>query len=205
MHVDDHRLVIEGEPADFRSSPNQSGELANPRAVVLHFTAGRSFEHSCDWLCNPKAKASAHLVIGREAQVKQLVAFNKRAWHVGASSWVFDGEPVKGLNAYAIGIEFENYGHLQRRANGWHTYWGFAVPDDEVMIALDETGWHAYTEPQIDQALDVCRALITEYPKIGEVLGHSEVAPKRKLDPGPAFPMIAFRSQLFGRAGEGEA
>jgi N-acetylmuramoyl-L-alanine amidase len=205
MKVVNHRLVLDGAELDYRSSPNTRGELIGPRAIVMHFTAGRSFEKSCDWLCNPQSKASAHVVIGREGEIAQLVPFDKRAWHAGDSKWTFDKVDVSGLNAYSIGIELDNFGHLQRRANGWHTYWGAAVPDDDVMIALDGTGWHAYTEQQIDRALEVCTALVQAYRSVGELLGHSDIAPKRKHDPGPAFPMITIRSQLFGRSGEGEA
>jgi N-acetylmuramoyl-L-alanine amidase len=206
MIVVDDRLAMDGAEHSYRASPNFSGELHRPLGIVMHFTAGRGFEQSCDWLCNPKSKASAHVVIGREGQVQQLVAFDRIAWHAGESKWTFEQHrtTVERLNAYTLGIELDNFGHLQRRANGWHTYFGKPVPASDVVIALDETGWHAYTEEQLERAMEVCETLVAAYPSITELLGHSDIAPRRKQDPGPAFPMLSFRSRLFGRQ-QGEA
>lgn len=205
MNVVSHRLLVDGQPLDVRSSPNANDGLLERLAIVMHFTAGRGFAQSCDWLCSPKSRASAHLVIGRGGEVAQLVPFNRRAWHAGSSQWAFgNGTAVSGLNSYSLGIELDNFGHLQHRASGWHTYWGQRVPDDDVVVALDGTGWHAYSEAQLDRAFEVCEALVDAYPAIRELLGHSDIAPRRKVDPGPAFPMISFRARLFGRE-NGEA
>lgn len=207
MKVDRQHLCLDdGKQVPFRLAPNRGPALAAPALIIIHWTAGRSFENACEWLTSPKAKASAHLVIGRAGEVAQLVRFDERAWHAGKSEWLIEGEPpmLKGLNQHAIGIELDNPGPLQRTAVGWRTVWGDKVGGDDVVIAEHKhgggvRGFHAYTDAQIVAAYAACEALIDEFPSIRDVVGHDDVAPKRKQDPGPAWPMDTFRSWLFGR------
>lgn len=149
------------------------------------------------WLRNPlagsAAKASAHLVIGRNGRIVQMVAFNRRAWHAGICRW---GD-IEGLNAYAIGIELDNAGRLQRRGDGaWvHPASGRVLPASEVIEAQHKAearpaGWHAYTKAQLRAAAAAARALHDRYGFI-DVLSHDDIAPGRKVDPGPAFPMAS--------------
>jgi len=167
----------------------------------MHYTAGRGFQQSINWLCNPKAKASAHVVIGRDGEVAQLVVFNRRAWHAGKSAWA----GLVGMNHYSIGIELDNPGPLKLGADGaWRTWFGDMWPDDEVIVEAHksggpERGWATYPSVQIERAYEVCEALIDAYPTVTDVLGHEDIAPGRKTDPGPAFPMESFRTWLFGR------
>ena len=87
MKIIDHRLCDDrGNPVRFEESPNASNGI-QPEYCVLHYTAGASAESSVRWLCNPEAKASAHLVIGRDGSITQLVAFDRKAWHAGKSEW----------------------------------------------------------------------------------------------------------------------
>jgi N-acetyl-anhydromuramyl-L-alanine amidase AmpD len=79
-------------------SPNQSTRAATINAIVLHNTAGE-FMPSIEWLCNPDAQASAHLVISREGKTACLVDFSRKAWHAGSREW----------NNCSIGIEIEAY------------------------------------------------------------------------------------------------
>ena len=202
LRVKNHRLHRDGVQVPFVRSPNQSGAIV-PESLVIHFTAGRSAESSLRWLTDARAKASAHLVIGRDGQVTQLVAFNRKAWHAGRSEWA----GRSGLNAFSIGIELDNMGALERRSDGsWGAWFGARVPADEVTEAVHrhETvprGWHAFTEVQLDVALEVSATLVDHYG-LTDLLGHDDVAPRRKQDPGPAFPMAHFRGRVFGRSGE---
>jgi N-acetylmuramoyl-L-alanine amidase len=196
LHRDDGKAVT------FRRSPNESAGIEH-LYIAIHFTAGRGFDQSCDWLCNPKAQASAHLVIGRDGEIAQLVPFSRRAWHAGVSRW----QALTGMNSYSIGIELDNPGPLQKRATGWYTWFGVKVPDDLVVLAPHkyggpERGWHAYSDAQFDALYEACEALIDAYPDIADVLGHEDIAPGRKSDPGPAFNMESLRSRLFGREGK---
>jgi N-acetylmuramoyl-L-alanine amidase len=202
MKITNHRLHNDdGTPCAFAQSPNQGGKLT-PEFLVMHFTAGSSAASSIKWLTNPDAKASAHLVIGRDGSITQLVPFDKVAWHAGKSTW--DGR--EGLNSYSIGIEIDNAGKLTRQGSKWVTWFGKSIPDDEVIEAThrNETasaGWHAYTEPQLQAVMEVGLLLMREY-KLKDVIGHDDIAPGRKNDPGPAFPMNAIRARLCGREEE---
>lgn len=202
--IEDHKLTDpEGKlKISFQETPNVSGAFSAglPDTIVLHYTAGSSLESSASWLQNPKAKASAHLVIGKTGQVVQLAPFNVRTWHAGRSSW--NGR--SGLNQYSIGIELDNAGPLTRTAEGYQTHFGAKIQDKDVVLATHklentERGWQAYTAKQLEVVEQICTALAEAY-NIREILGHDDIAPSRKRDPGPAFPMAALQSKvIFGR------
>lgn len=200
MKVVRHRLrTDEGEPFPFVRTPNTGGEM-EPRYLVIHFTAGRSADESVRWLTDPRAKASAHLVIGRDGGITQLVPFNRVAWHAGVSKW----EGLVGLNRHSIGIELDNAGRLEQKGQAWCAWFGNAYPDDEVMEAVHrhETrscGWHVFTPEQLEATLEASAALVARYGLI-DVVGHEDISRGRKCDPGPAFPLLNLRSRLFGRS-----
>jgi N-acetylmuramoyl-L-alanine amidase len=204
MKIKDHRLFKDDDaPYPFAGSPNSGGDLTH-EYLVMHYTAGRSAEESIKWLANKAAKASAHLVIGRDGSITQLVPFNIKAWHAGVSSW----EGRSGLNSYSIGIELDNAGRLTRHGSKWRAWFGAEYEESEVIEAVhkNETGaagWHLYPPEQIDAALELGSLLLTQY-NLRDVVGHEDIAPKRKFDPGPAFPMPSFRARLLGRQEEQE-
>ena len=203
MKINNHRLVQgDGTPLPFVATPNIGGVM-RPEYLIIHFTAGSSAQSSIAWLSNPQAQASAHLVIGRDGSITQMVPFNRSAWHAGKSLW--DGR--SGLNDFSIGIELDNAGKLERAGSRWlSTVSKRAYPDDEVLIAnhkQDRPGappsaWHEYTEAQIAAAQAVGLLLMQRY-ELKDVLGHEDIAPGRKSDPGPAFPMASFSARLKGR------
>ena len=199
MKIVRHRIQgADGSGFSFQASPNL-GEPLLPSYLVMHYTAARSADESIRWLCSPAARASAHVVIGRDGGVTQLVPFDRVAWHAGVSSW--DG--IKGLNRHSIGIELDNAGRLTRQGGRWCAWFGTPYPDDQVMEAVHKhesapSGWHVYTPAQIDSALAVAAALIEKYD-LEDVIGHEDISPGRKSDPGPAFPMASFRARLLGR------
>lgn len=171
-----------------------------PRYLIMHYTAGASAESSIRHLTKASAKASAHLVIGRDGAVTQLVKFNRVAWHAGKSRW----NNLKGLNQYSIGIELDNAGALDGGPDQWHSWFGRAYDASDVAVLQHkfddvERGWHRYTEVQLAAALAAAEAITAQY-NILDVLGHDDIAPERKKDPGPAFPMANFQSHLMGRA-----
>ena len=200
MKVVGHRLHRDdGSEIVYRRSPNQSAGL-EPVYVVMHYTAGSSAESSIQWLTNPAARASAHVVVARDGSVTQLVPFDRRAWHAGQSRW---GERTS-LNRWSLGIELDNCGILQRRGDGWYSTWGARVEDSDVVEAAhrnggEVAGWHAYPMAQLAAAAEVANALVRHYG-LEDVLGHDDIAPGRKTDPGPAFPMDGFRARVLGRA-----
>lgn len=201
MLITDHRLHrAQDDPLELVPSPNRGGELT-PEYLVMHYTAGRDARESIGWLCDRRARASAHLVIAADGEVTQLVPFDAVAWHAGRSAW----EGRVGLNRWSIGIELDNPGRLVRRNGQWWHWTGSRRYDDEDVLEAthrNETspaGWHVYTPEQFESALEVASALVAAYD-LKDVVGHEDISPGRKSDPGPAFPMESFRARIFGRA-----
>jgi N-acetylmuramoyl-L-alanine amidase len=207
--ANNHRLTDDaGKPLPFTASPNCGGPL-KPRVLVLHYTAGRSSKSACAWLCSPKAKAAAHLVIGKDGDVTQLVPFNVKAWHAGPSALELGGKRLVGLNAYSIGIELDNPGRLVRRGGKWRSLsLGIELADNAVLEAVHKhesaaAGWALYPAAQLEAAFEVASTLVERY-RLEDVVGHEDIAPLRKSDPGPAFPMDSFRTRLLGRGADGD-
>lgn len=198
MRIEWH--VLGGDSIDFRESPNQGGafEAGHPDTIVLHYTAGGSAESAVRALSDPARKACAHVVMGRDGAITQLVPFQRIAWHAGRSS--FQGR--SGLNRYAIGIEIDNAGRLVQAGSRFTSWFGRDYPGDEVIEAIHRNEsapapWHRYAEAQIQQVEALCEVLIAHYP-IAWIVGHEEISPGRKSDPGPAFPLDRLRSRLLG-------
>lgn len=195
-----HRLFSGGRPVAFRQSAH-GGRPLQPRHLVLHYTAGLSVGAAVDWFLDPRARASAHLVLGRRGEVIQMMAFDRTCWHCGPSVW----QGLSGLNGHAIGIEMVNAGKLTRgKGGGWRTWSGAAIADGEVVVArhrheAGEAGWHAYPAGQVEAVVAIGKALHAAYG-FAAVLGHEEIAPRRKIDPGPAFPLAAVAARILERA-----
>ena len=206
MQIKNHFLFTDAnQQVPFQLTPNQSGpfEKNNLKFLVMHYTAGRSAESSIKWLSNPQSRASAHIVIGRDGSVTQMVPFNKIAWHAGRSEW----NGFTGLNKHSIGIELDNAGQLTPLGNRWLAWFGEIYDTEDVTVATHKNdrpgtppaGWHLFPKIQIETALVVAQAIVDEY-NLRDILGHDDIAPFRKVDPGPAFPLRSFRSRILGRA-----
>ncbi len=208
MNVANHRLA----DTAFIESPNQGGPFAPglPDTIVIHFTSGASAESAVQTLCDRERRVSAHLVVGRDGRVTQLLPFNIVGWHAGRSRW---GERT-GLNRYSLGIEVDNAGQLWRRDGRYQSWFGQTYPAAEVVrgthrnqglpgahpdILQPVSYWHRYGQIQLQVVEDTCAALIAAYG-IRHLLGHEEIAPDRKVDPGPAFPLDEMRARLLAIA-----
>jgi N-acetylmuramoyl-L-alanine amidase len=180
-------------------SPDRGGMIA-PEAIVLHYTGAGSAEGSIDWLSRKdEVFVSAHVVIDRNGSVIQLLPFCQEAWHAGVSKW----KDKTRLNEWSVGIELANFGPLQNAQSGYaKTPKGTLLMPREIYsgphdnLNCQHTLWEAFPHVQVLSCLQVCLALTQAY-NINLVLAHSDVAPDRKIDPGPAFPMEAFRKCLF--------
>ena len=140
-------------------SPNFDQRRGPPDMVVLHYTGMRTGAEALERLRDAEAKVSAHYMIEEDGRIYQLVPEERRAWHAGVSFW--KGE--QDVNAVSIGIELVNPGH------------DFGYPDFpemqvEALIALLDAIRGRWTIPN------------------ARILGHSDVAPERKVDPGEKFP-----------------
>jgi N-acetylmuramoyl-L-alanine amidase len=140
-------------------SPNWDERAEPISMVVLHYTDMPSVDAALTRLCDPASKVSAHYVISEEGEVTRLVDESKRAWHAGRSFW----RGKSNVNGASIGIELHNPGHTCG-------YRPFPDAQIEALVPLLH---------RIVQAYDIPRA---------NVVGHSDVAPQRKLDPGELFP-----------------
>jgi len=186
------------EGAPFLSSPDQGGPLT-PELVVLHYTGGGAASGSIDWLTRrDEVYVSAHVVVARDGAVTQLVPFNRRAFHAGRSHWC----GRSALNGWTVGIELANYGRCKEARDGRLITWtGAVLPRSRCVRAVHKHGgppawWEAYPEAQVAACVAVCRALRAAYALAG-LVGHDDVAPGRKVDPGPALDLEAIRAAVF--------
>lgn len=197
--VKNHRLVVDGKPVKFVKTPNGGAALKNPIVIIQHDTAGRlNGDSSVSWLCNPKAKASAHLVVDREGNVTQLMDFNKQTWHAGKS--VYKGK--SGVNSQGIGIEYVNPGLLSSSGRAWfgETFDVKKYGIEKASTEYHGTGWWMpYTPEQINLAVLINMALMTEYKTLKDISTHWFISPKRKVDTNPLFPLDYVRSRVLGR------
>ena len=131
--------------------------------IVLHYTS-TDFEHSLELLS--RGEVSSHYLIDRApAKIYRLVDENRRAWHAGESEW----QGRTWLNSSSIGIELVNPGYGQT-ADGRRL-------------------WYPYPEPQIDALILLLKDIMQRHGlKPGAIIGHSDIAAQRKVDPGPLFP-----------------
>lgn len=197
MKISDHRL--DPDTIDFVKSSKTSGAFAEglPDSIIIHYTAGGSAQSAIHTFTESDISASAHVVIAKGGNITQLVPFDTIAWHAGRSAY---GDRI-GFNNYAIGIEIVNAGRLEKSGDEFVSWFGKSYPPNQVIEAVHRnedhpTYWHRYTEEQIKATYDLCSDLISKY-NIKHILGHEEISPGRKIDPGPAFPLDKMRDRLL--------
>ncbi len=141
------------------ASPNHdSREGQAIDILLLHYTGMTSGPEAITRLCDPAAKVSAHYLIEEDGRLFQLVPEERRAWHAGVAAWAGD----RDINARSIGIELVNPGH--------------------------EFGYRPFPEAQMARLIGLAASLVARHGiPAARVLGHSDVAPSRKQDPGEFF------------------
>ncbi len=165
-----------GLVAQVRPSPNCNarrgegpGEPRKPDMLVLHYTGvkpddalawrTRPGQSALAWLCNPESQVSSHYLVEDNGDIFQLVPESQRAWHAGISSWMGEAD----LNSASVGVEIVNIGH-----DG-------GLPD--------------FPSRQINAVISLCRDIASRWEiEPWRILGHSDIAPGRKFDPGEKFP-----------------
>lgn len=181
------------DEADRRLTPNRYHADSQPWHVkpiefmVYHFTAGE-LEPSIRWLCSLDAKASAHFVIAKTGRIVQLCSLDERTWHAGGRTSMWRGG--RYVNDRSIGIELENWGKLKKAGDGFAT-WTAKHFEGEVFIGPDGAPWDAYPEKQLRAVVALTKQLVERFPILADgkdrLVGHQDVDPTRKTDPGPAF------------------
>ncbi len=144
-----------------RPSPNQDARAhgINPDLLVLHYTGMRTAAEALARLCDPAAKVSAHYTIDEDGTIYAHVPEERRAWHAGVSFWA----GVSDVNGCSLGIELVNPGH--------------------------EFGYRPFADAQIEALIDLVADIRARYLIAPHrIVGHSDVAPARKQDPGELFP-----------------
>ena len=168
-------------------------KLSRVDTIVLHSTVGAGAISSALYLGRPDTSVSAHVVVGRDAEVFQLLPFDVKAWHAGKS---FHAGRVN-LNDCSIGIELDNAGELQRVGDRYYSSFGREYSPDQVYTTEEEGRaryWHSFTEGQFGTTEEIC-SLLKECYGIKYLVRHSDITP-RKTDPGPAFPFDELRKRL---------
>ena len=144
-------------------SPNFDERKLPVSMIVLHYTGMPDAAQAIERLCDPEAKVSCHYLVTEDGQVLSMVPEEKRAWHAGRGHW----RGITDVNSASVGIEIVNPGH--------------------------EFGYRPFPDEQIEALIPLVSA-IKERHNIGRgnIVGHSDVAPTRKQDPGEFFPWGQF-------------
>lgn len=142
-----------------RDSPNHNARKRDVSLLVLHYTGMDTAEAAIERLCDPDAAVSAHYVVCEDGRVVQLVDEDRRAWHAGLGVWAGETD----VNSASVGIEIVNGGHC------------YGLPE--------------FPRAQITAVIELCEAVMARWTiHPAGVIGHSDLAPERKLDPGERFP-----------------
>jgi N-acetylmuramoyl-L-alanine amidase len=191
----------DGRQLPFLRSPNHGGTL-KPRFIVIHDTAsGLKDDGDISWLTNPAAKVSAHVVVSREGKINQLVPLNIVAWHAGQSQW----KGLKLMNSYAVGIEIDNPGKLQKVSDGVYkndivtidTNKNPSLKVEYAKTAAHGAGyWLHYSDAQIAAVEELCQALCGVF-KIEDIITHWMISPGRKIDTNPLYPLDQLRQSAL--------
>jgi N-acetylmuramoyl-L-alanine amidase len=145
-------------------SPNFNDRKFPVDMLVLHYTGMETGQAALDRMCDAKAEVSAHYMVWEDGRIAQLVGEDKRAWHAGVSSWQGDTD----LNSRSIGIEIVNGGHDWPLSDG-------TLPQ--------------FPDEQIEAVIELCQGILSRWDiPMNRIVGHSDIAPMRKDDPGEHFP-----------------
>jgi N-acetylmuramoyl-L-alanine amidase len=151
-------------------SPNHDPRAEEPVDIlVLHYTGMRTAEEALQRLCDAQAKVSSHYTVDRDGTIYRHVAEDRRARHAGVSYWA----GVRDVNSRSVGIEIVNPGH--------------------------EFGYIPFAEPQIEAVIALSQDILSRHAiSASRVVGHSDVAPNRKQDPGELFPWARLAENGIG-------
>jgi len=192
MKIQDHLLTRPAEQIPWTGSARE----IVPTSTIIHYTAGGTAAGAVETFQN--GSFVAHIIIDRDGTIIQMLPFNRRGVHAGASEWTMsDGKKVQWFNNFSVGIELVNWGYLTERSPGVYASWAGTIVREEPFVGRHQNKhvpymyWQPYTCKQLWACYRVVR-LLTRHYKMNLILGHDEIAPMRKQDPGPAFPWAIF-------------
>jgi N-acetylmuramoyl-L-alanine amidase len=152
--------ILSHPSPNFGPRPQAKGQgEALVTMLVLHYTGMRSADEALERMCNPRAQVSAHYMVNEDGTILQLVDEDQRAWHAGVSAW----RDCADINSCSIGVEIVNPGH--------------------------EFGYRPFPDLQMVAVIVLCQGILQRHPAIKNagIVGHSDIAPARKEDPGELF------------------
>ena len=185
--------IVDHEVQEAVTLPYPDGPLMRIRRfLVIHFTAGATAKSSWQfWKTKAARGAEAHFLIDRDGTIYQVRRCDQKADHAGRSKWrdPKTGKVYSGLNSNSLGIEMANGGNsksLIRRFSKLSAFIG------RHKNGGPKESWEQYTPEQIESCKRLSLALVQTY-NLDDLVGHDDIAPSRKNDPGPAFPMQEVR------------
>lgn len=155
----------------WQPSPNFNERRRPVTEIILHYTGMKAGDDPLARMCDPEAKVSAHYYIAADGSITQMVALDKRAWHAGVALW----RGADDINSSSVGIELDNPGH--------------------------EWGYRPFPAAQMASCVQLVAAIKAHFGiDRANVIGHSDIAPARKEDPGELFdwPLLARHGLALG-------
>ncbi len=150
-------------------SPNYDERKLPVSLLLLHYTGMKSGAEALERLTDEQAKVSAHYLVEEDGRVFQMVEESRRAWHGGVGHW----RGITDINSASIGIEIVNPGH--------------------------EWGYREFPEVQMQAVTELCQGVLSRNQILPcDVIGHSDIAPIRKEDPGELFDWEGLAAQGIG-------
>lgn len=212
MKIINHWLEADSAAEKIKiSKSGNAQELIEPKYLVLHYTATDSAQSAVSWFMDTKSNPdniAAHIVLETDGTITQLVPFNHRANHAGPSTW--DG--TDSLNYHSIGIEIVNPGFVEKLTDGSYRrgtdggYKTYPAADSAKFIKADHKHkfwtnkdnhhWRIYPEAQLQALYKLSKVLFDTY-KLAAAVGHDDISPARKPDPGPAFSWDLFKKNVY--------
>jgi len=168
--------------------------------IIMHITTGIAMKSTINTFINPDNEVSAHLVIGRDGRVVQMVPFDHAAYHAGGGYWEEQG----AFNWHSIGIEVDNAGNLADGADSvYERRSRITIPEgdyERVRYWRDykEKPWHSFPQVQLEVTFKIVKALERHFRPIQEILEHERISLLTRTDPGPLFPMGKLRTEVLG-------
>lgn len=164
--------------------PDMGGPMI-PRGIIIHFTCSYNMDNTVNWF--KTNGVDIHLLVDKHAQVVQMVPFNKKAAHAGESEW----GKLEHLNNHFLGIEAINIGPLVYRKGQYYDCYDRVWRGETVSKKMfGYNFWEPQSAAQVEATVAMCAVLCREYKiDVANVVGHSEVSPGRKTDPGGTLPM----------------
>ncbi len=170
-------------------------KVTKPTYIIIHYTTDCFHKKSYRALSNFFRPVSSHYLIAADGTIYQLVDESKRAWHAGKSYW----KGSRQLNTYSIGIEIVNPGYSKSNKPVCTMNQDIWNQQSATQVKGSPFYWYPYAPEQIAAVQELCKDIVQRYDISPEnILGHSDIAPGRKVDPGPLFDWQQLAKQNIG-------